>query len=57
MKFVIFEFCLQADQFIEEERLKIYAVLAGMMVWEVSGRPVNTCEDLDWKRCLAVHLW
>lgn len=26
------------------------------MVWEVEGRQVNVCEDLDWKRALALHL-
>lgn len=57
--------------FINEERLKIYALLAGTMVWPMSrdvaslsrgeqqtlSRDVNVCEGLDWKRVLAVHLW
>lgn len=58
----------QADVFINRERIKIYALLAGVMVWEISRDPasqvqslmrqeVNVCEGLDWKRVLAVHLW
>ena len=58
--------------FINEERIKIYALLAGTMVWRmsrdtaclsrdelqtVSHNVVNVCEGLDWKRVLAVHLW
>ena len=58
--------------FFNEERIKIYALLAGAMVWplsrdfarnlsrdesQVMPRDVNVCEGLDWKRVLAVHLW
>jgi len=49
---------LQTDRFIAEDRLKIYALLAGHMLWPTSaGNLVNVCEDLDWKRALAVHFW
>ncbi|XP_022797911.1 nuclear pore complex protein Nup98-Nup96-like [Stylophora pistillata] len=63
---------MRADAFISRERIKIYALLAGVMVWEISRDPaslshdelqnltrhvVNVCEGLDWKRVLAVHLW
>ncbi|XP_078401075.1 nuclear pore complex protein Nup98-Nup96 isoform X1 [Cetorhinus maximus] len=48
---------LQADPFIQEERLKIFALLAGKAVWQSSESYVNVCSQLDWKRCLAVHLW
>ena len=48
--------------FIKKERIKIYALLAGTMVWPMSGDTaglshVNVCEGLDWKRVLAIHLW
>ena len=43
--------------FIDEERIKIYALLAGAMVWPLTRDIVNVCEGLDWKRVLAVHLW
>ncbi|XP_078078802.1 nuclear pore complex protein Nup98-Nup96 isoform X2 [Mustelus asterias] len=48
---------LFADPFIQEERLKIFALLAGKPVWQSSEGYVNICSQLDWKRCLAVHLW
>ncbi|XP_026697077.1 nuclear pore complex protein Nup98-Nup96 [Athene cunicularia] len=49
---------LQADCFIQEERLRIFALLAGKPVWHLSERvSVNVCSLLDWKRCMAVHLW
>ncbi|XP_061846102.1 nuclear pore complex protein Nup98-Nup96 isoform X2 [Colius striatus] len=49
---------LQADCFIQEERLRIFALLAGKPVWQLSERiSINVCSLLDWKRCVAVHLW
>ncbi|KAM6342136.1 nuclear pore complex protein Nup98-Nup96 isoform 2-T3 [Podargus strigoides] len=49
---------LQADCFIQEERLRIFALLAGKPVWQLSERiSINVCSLLDWKRCLAIHLW
>ncbi|XP_060682361.1 nuclear pore complex protein Nup98-Nup96 isoform X1 [Hemiscyllium ocellatum] len=48
---------MKADPFIQEERLKIFALLAGKAVWISSEGYINVCSQLDWKRCLAVHLW
>ncbi|XP_009996804.1 PREDICTED: nuclear pore complex protein Nup98-Nup96 [Chaetura pelagica] len=49
---------LQADRFIAEERLHLFALLAGKPVWQLSERvSINVCSLLDWKRCVAVHLW
>ncbi|XP_078258062.1 LOW QUALITY PROTEIN: nuclear pore complex protein Nup98-Nup96 [Rhinoraja longicauda] len=48
---------LVADSFMQEERLKIFALLAGKAVWKSSDGYINICAQLDWKRCLAVHLW
>ncbi|XP_030328960.1 nuclear pore complex protein Nup98-Nup96 [Strigops habroptila] len=49
---------LQADCFIQEDRLRIFALLAGKPVWQLSERiNINVCSLLDWKRCVAVHLW
>ncbi|XP_021239754.1 nuclear pore complex protein Nup98-Nup96 isoform X2 [Numida meleagris] len=49
---------LQADCFIPEERLRIFALLAGKPVWQLSERvSINVCSQLDWKRCVAIHLW
>ena len=53
-KLIIFLFFLfQVDKFITEDRLKIYALLAGELAW--SG--IEVCENLDWKRAFALHLW
>ncbi|XP_053164847.1 nuclear pore complex protein Nup98-Nup96 isoform X2 [Hemicordylus capensis] len=49
---------LQADGFIQEERLRIFALLAGKPVWHLSERrSVNVCSQLDWKRSVGIHLW
>ncbi|KAM9247526.1 nuclear pore complex protein Nup98-Nup96 isoform 2-T2 [Leptosomus discolor] len=49
---------LQADCFIQGERLRVFALLAGKPVWQLSERiSINVCSLLDWKRCVAVHLW
>ncbi|XP_033620078.1 nuclear pore complex protein Nup98-Nup96 isoform X5 [Fukomys damarensis] len=49
---------LHADCFIQRERLRVYALLAGKLVWQISQqKQINVCAQLDWKRSLAVHLW
>ncbi|TSL04412.1 Nuclear pore complex protein Nup98-Nup96 [Bagarius yarrelli] len=48
---------MQTDSFIQDERLHIFALLAGKPVWEATDCCINVCARLDWKRCLAVHLW
>ncbi|XP_062344221.1 nuclear pore complex protein Nup98-Nup96 isoform X5 [Cinclus cinclus] len=49
---------LHSDRFMQEERLRLFALLAGKPVWQLSERiSVNVCSLLDWKRCVAVHLW
>ena len=50
----------QADKFINIVRMKIYALLSGQLVWRAPVEPytmINTCETMDWKRALALHLW
>src|SRR3569623_1104679 len=54
----------QADHFISRKRLKIYALLAGTMVWPEGPQPssvfadqVFVCEQLPWLRALGVYLW
>ena len=44
----------KATNFLDIERVKLYVLLSGRMVWGVW--PVNVCEHLDWKRALAMHL-
>ncbi|XP_056140469.1 nuclear pore complex protein Nup98-Nup96 [Lampris incognitus] len=48
---------MQTDSYFSEERLRIFALLAGKPVWQSSEYMVNVCSELDWKRCVAVHLW
>lgn len=47
------------DRYINPERIRVYALLAGLMVWPTSdpNETINCCADLDWKRALALHLW
>lgn len=46
-------FTQQVDKFITSDRLKIYALLSGELAW----RDIDVCQDLDWKRAFALHLW
>ncbi|XP_063987774.1 nuclear pore complex protein Nup98-Nup96 [Diachasmimorpha longicaudata] len=39
------------------ERLKIYMLAAGTHLIMFNDETVNVCEDLDWRRALAIHLW
>uniref|UniRef100_A0A3B4HCG9 Nuclear pore complex protein NUP96 C-terminal domain-containing protein n=1 Tax=Pundamilia nyererei TaxID=303518 RepID=A0A3B4HCG9_9CICH len=48
---------MQTDCYLPEERLRIFALLAGKPVWQSTDSLVNVCAELDWKRCVAVHLW
>ncbi|KAM4544989.1 nuclear pore complex protein Nup98-Nup96 isoform 2-T3 [Odontesthes bonariensis] len=48
---------MQTDCYLTEERLRIFTLLAGKPVWQSSDSVVNVCSQLDWKRCVAVHLW
>uniref|UniRef100_A0A665U9F8 Nuclear pore complex protein Nup98-Nup96 n=1 Tax=Echeneis naucrates TaxID=173247 RepID=A0A665U9F8_ECHNA len=48
---------MQTDCYLPEERLRIFALLAGKPVWQSSDSEVNVFSNLDWKRCVAVHLW
>uniref|UniRef100_A0A8C6U9S7 Nuclear pore complex protein Nup98-Nup96 n=1 Tax=Neogobius melanostomus TaxID=47308 RepID=A0A8C6U9S7_9GOBI len=48
---------METDSYLMEERLKIFTLLSGKPVWQSSESTVNVCSRLDWKRCVAVHLW
>ncbi|XP_053400747.1 nuclear pore complex protein Nup98-Nup96-like [Mercenaria mercenaria] len=48
---------LGVDNFFKETRLKIYSLLAGQLVLPCNNMTVNTCDGMDWKRSLALHLW
>ncbi len=52
------------DCYIDPDRLKLYVLLSGELVWKLSAdrmrgesvRVVRVCEGLDWKRAMALHL-
>ena len=46
-----------ATDFIMAERLRVYALLAGLIVWETGKLTLSSCSDVEWQRNLAVHLW
>uniref|UniRef100_A0A1E1XGD9 Nuclear pore complex protein Nup98-Nup96 n=1 Tax=Amblyomma aureolatum TaxID=187763 RepID=A0A1E1XGD9_9ACAR len=47
------------DRYMNPERIRVYALLSGLMVWPTSDHSltINCCAGLDWKRALALHLW
>jgi len=45
------------DKTMPVSRLKIYALLSGLMVWKSQNHLINLCEGIDWRRALALHLW
>ena len=49
----------QTQRYISRPRLRLYALLAGLMVWEgeEGEGEVNVCCGLDWKRVFGLHLW
>ncbi|XP_060070181.1 nuclear pore complex protein Nup98-Nup96-like isoform X2 [Ylistrum balloti] len=48
---------LEACSYLDPVHQKIYALMAGRLVWPTPESTVNTCEYMDWKRALALHLW
>ncbi|XP_033744102.1 nuclear pore complex protein Nup98-Nup96-like [Pecten maximus] len=43
--------------YLDPVRQKIYSLMAGRLVWPTPESTVNSCEYMDWKRALALHLW
>ncbi|XP_028823524.1 nuclear pore complex protein Nup98-Nup96 isoform X2 [Denticeps clupeoides] len=48
---------LDSDSFVSEDRLRVFALLAGKAVWQATDSCVSVCSQLDWQRCVGVHLW
>ncbi|RNA23314.1 nuclear pore complex Nup98-Nup96 isoform X1 [Brachionus plicatilis] len=49
-----------SDRFINNERLKIYILISGELVYNISdlkNQLINVCENIDWKRQFGIHLW
>lgn len=47
----------QADQNIDTNRMKLMMLAAGLPVLQATQKDINVCEDLDWRRAYAIHLW
>ncbi|KZC05431.1 Nuclear pore complex protein Nup98-Nup96 [Dufourea novaeangliae] len=45
------------DENIITDRLKLFALVAGEPLVSCKHGLINVCENLDWKRAFAVHLW
>ncbi|XP_012280499.1 nuclear pore complex protein Nup98-Nup96 [Orussus abietinus] len=45
------------DEDILLSRLKLFMLIAGKPVLASKQGVVNICQDLDWKRAVALHLW
>jgi nuclear pore complex protein Nup98-Nup96 len=48
---------LKAYAHISDSYLKVYVLLAGLMVWRVPRKDIALCGGLEWKKSLALHLW
>lgn len=45
------------DKNLTVERLKLFMIVAGEPLISSKHGTINVCEDLDWKRAFAIHLW
>lgn len=48
---------IYADENLTIERLKLFMLIAGEPLISSKHGTINVCEDLDWKRAFAIHLW
>jgi len=47
---------IRADSFVTSERLRVYILLAGFILWETEEQLLSSCEEVEWQRNLAIHL-
>ncbi|KYM75978.1 Nuclear pore complex protein Nup98-Nup96 [Atta colombica] len=45
------------DENLTIDRLKLFMLIAGEPLISSKHGTINVCEDLDWKRAFAIHLW
>lgn len=45
------------DENLTIDRLKLFMIVAGEPLITSKHGTINVCEDLDWKRAFAIHLW
>ncbi|TRY63912.1 hypothetical protein TCAL_05590 [Tigriopus californicus] len=48
---------MECDKHLKSNRLRLYAILAGIPTWAGTDTNVNVCQDLDWKQALAMEFW
>lgn len=48
---------VNVDNFIDPDRLKLFMLIAGQPLLDNKQGTINVCQNLDWRRALAVHLW
>ena len=50
-----------SDKYLNNDRLKLNVMMAGDLYWRTNSTSnvdeINVCENLDWKRQFAIHLW
>lgn len=47
----------RADLFIDIDHLKLYTMISGQALFDSNQGIVNICENLDWVRSFALHMW
>lgn len=47
----------KADLFIDFDHLKLFTIIAGQPLFDSNQGIVNVCENLDWVRVFALHMW
>ncbi|VVC35530.1 Hypothetical protein CINCED_3A011775 [Cinara cedri] len=47
----------KADLFIDIDHLKLYTMISGKPLFDSNQGIINVCENLDWVRAFALHLW
>ncbi|XP_011505770.1 PREDICTED: nuclear pore complex protein Nup98-Nup96 [Ceratosolen solmsi marchali] len=45
------------DRNLTTHRLKLFMLVAGIPIICSNNETINVCENLDWKRSMAIHLW
>lgn len=47
----------KADLFIDIDHLKLYTLISGQPLFDSNQKIINVCENLDWVRAFALHMW
>ncbi|CAB0032392.1 unnamed protein product [Trichogramma brassicae] len=47
----------ECDKNISTYRLRLFMLMAGIPTLTVDDQSISVCDNLDWKRAFAIHLW